>query len=369
MKRRLWFVPLVVCALAVVGSCGKSTPSPSSPSAAVPGDANANPDGSTLKATAPTPQSPMNGVKLDTPSVVLQIGNSTMKFAPGVGLGYRFEVFNAGGARVYQSGLVPAGAGSTSHEVAAPLEGDQTYSWQARAEYQGSAGPWSARSNTNFIAPNNVGYIRGSELYDPLVAGRTIGHVVGPHEWIPGVGLKLLSHESHVSYELQETCSECEMSVITTNVIFNTEGGKTKIMAMSQGYSDIVENDRRMTVEKRGDPPGVVAWRLITHGDQVDTEGAEREQVFFDPGQTYLWEASWRSNFFNVRILQGASPNGEDIYEKGKHFEGRPYDPNPHVVFIGAPIGRSGLDGASVPDVIYRQLWVSSRPRPGFANR
>ncbi|MGH9313461.1 MAG: hypothetical protein ACRD1S_09710 [Vicinamibacterales bacterium] len=367
MKRRFWLVPIVVYALAVAGSCGKSSPSPSSPSAAIPGDANANPDGSNLKATAPTPLSPLNGVRLDTPGVALTVGNASLKFATGLPLTYRFEVFNAAGTRVYQSPSVAAGATSTTHEVEGALDGDQTYSWQCRVEYLGAVGPWSARTSATFIAPNNVGYIRGSELYDPLINGTTVGKVVGSVTWIPGVGLKLNGHESYVWYQLPETLTEGEFSVITTNVIFNTEGNKTKIMAMGEGFGDIVTNDRRMTVEKRGDPPGVVAWRFITHGDQVDTEGPERQEVFFDPSRTYVWETSWRSNFFNVRILEGL--NGEDIYEKGKHFQGRSYDPDPHVVYVGAPVGRSGPDSASVPDVIYRQVWVSSRPRPAFANK
>jgi hypothetical protein len=367
MKRRFRFVPLIVCAVAVAGSCGKSSPSPSSPSAAIPGDANANPDGSNLKATAPTPLSPLNGVKLESPVATLTVTNAALKFATGVPLTYRFEVFNAAGARVYQSPSVTAGATSTSHDVEAVLDGDQTYSWQCRAEYQGAVGPWSSRTNTSFIAAAG-GYMRGNELYDPLVNGRTIGTVIGAHEWIPGVGLKLLGHESYVAYELPQTLTEGEFSVLTTNVAWNTKGGKTKIMAMAQGYGDIVTNDRRMTIEKRGDPPGIVAWRLITHGDQVDTEGAEREEVLFDTNEVYLWQVTYRNNFFNVQIIKGAGL-GDDIYDKGKHFGGRPYDPIPHVVYLGAPVGRSGVDGASVPNVIYRHLWVSSRPRPAFANK
>ena len=42
-------------------------------------------------------------------------------------------------------------------------------------------------------------------------------------------------------------------------------------------------------------------------------------------------------------------------------------DPNnPHVVYIGAPIGRSGIDGASVDHATIRQVWVSGNPRPVF---
>jgi hypothetical protein len=364
MTRRFYFASLVVCALAVAASCGKDSPSPASPSAALPGDASASSGGSTLKVTAPTPVSPVNGQKPDQLTLVIE--NSTGKFSTGLPLAYRFEIYNAGGARVYQSDLVPAGNGQTRHDPSADLVADQPYSWQARAEYAGAAGPWNARSN--FIASANVGYIRGNELYDPLINGKTVGNVVGPHEWIPGVGLKLLGHESYVAYELPQTLNEGEFSVITTNLAWNTKGGKTKIMAMAEGYGDIITNNRRMTIEKRGDPPGIVAWRLITHHDQIDTEGPEREEVFFDTNEHYLWEVTFRGNFFNVQIRKGAG-NGEDIYDRGKHWEGDPYDPIPHVVYLGAPIGRSGMDGASVPNVIYRHLWVSARDRPGSINK
>ena len=68
---------------------------------------------------------------------------------------------------------------------------------------------------------------------------------------------------------------------------------------MGQNYDDIVTNERRMTVEKRGEPAGVVAWRFITHGDQIDTEGAEREFVNFQASRTYFFQATWRNNFIN----------------------------------------------------------------------
>ena len=139
---------------------------------------------------------------------------------------------------------------------------------------------------------------------------------------------------------------------------------------MAQGYSDIVVNDRRMTVEKRGDRAGVIAWRFITHDDQVDTEGPiERRFYNFQENLTYFFQATWTSNFFNLLIKENNTNgvSGATIYDFGKHFSGRPYDPNPHVIYIGAPSGRSGPDGASVDRAIIRQVWVSSRPRPGFA--
>ena len=330
MKRRFCLVPLVVCAVAVAVSCGKSSPTPSTPSSAIPGEANANADGSNLKATAPTPQSPVNGARPDA-GVTLVVGNSSLKFAnAGQPLSYRFEIYNSAGNRVYQSGLVPAGGSTTTHDVQAELNVGEMHSWQARPEYLGTAGPWSARTSATFIAPDSVGFMKGNELYDPLTQGKTkFGNVVGPHQWIPGVGLKLLSHESHVSYQLPATCSQCEMSVITSNVIFNTKGGKTKIMCSAQGYDDIVTNDRRMTVEKRGDPPGIVAWRIITHGDQADTEGAEREQVFFDPGEDVPLGSELEEQLLQPPHHSGHQPEWRRHLRERQGFRGTRIRPEP----------------------------------------
>ena len=137
---------------------------------------------------------------------------------------------------------------------------------------------------------------------------------------------------------------------------------------MAEGYSDIVTNNRRMTVEKRGDPAGIVAWRFISHLSRIETVGAERVRRNFDENQHYFWQATWRNGRFNVLIREGGV-YGRTMYNFGKPFDGRAYDPSPHVIYVGAPVGRSGPSAASVDHVIIRQVWVSGRPRPGFANR
>jgi hypothetical protein len=198
-------------------------------------------------------------------------------------------------------------------------------------------------------------------VFDPLTNGRTVGEIVGNVTFIPGVGVRLNDFGAHIRYHLPQTLTAGEFSLIITNVATNTEGDKTKVFAMSEGLDDIVTNDRRMTVEKRGDPEGIVAWRFITRDDQVDTEGAEREFVAFDPGQAYLWTATW-NGIFNLRIQRGGA-SGPTIYNKGKHYQGV-YDPNPHYAFIGSPAGRSGITAATVPGMIVRNVWISPRPRP-----
>jgi hypothetical protein len=327
--------------------------------------ANAAADGSTLKASAPTPQSPVNGAKPEGAQLILVVANSETPFVDGVPLSYRFEVLDQAGAKVYDFGGVAPGSGTTSHTVRGSLEVDKTYQWRARAEYQSLVGPWSTLAT--FVAPATSGYINGNELYDPLVNGESVGDLHGNVSFVPGMGLKINSQLGYVSYVLPQTLHEGEFSIIVTNLHTNTEGDKTKIFAMAEGFGDIVTNDRRVTVEKRGNPAGVVAWRFISHGSQIETIGHEREERSFSPDLDYLWEMSWRNNYFRVRVKEGGV-NGHVIYEKGKGFSGRAYDPNPHVIYLGSPVGRSGPTGASVDGMIIRQVWVSSRPRPDFAN-
>jgi len=367
MTRVVKFGAAVVCTLAVsLAACSKKPAAPASPSAAEPVSAEANADGSTLKASAPTPQSPANGAKVEGFDVVLTVGNSTATYLSNIALQYRFEVTNAAGA-VVENALVNGGSGTTSRTVAATLDGDATYSWRVRPEYQGTAGPWSARFS--FIAPQTTGYLRGAELYDPLTNGTTIGTVVGPVTFIPGVGAKLETFDSRIVYQLPEPLEDGEFSVLVTNVATNTEGGKTKIISMAQGYGDLTTNDRRMTVEKRGDgPTGGIAFRFLTSdGDGVDTIGAERVVRQFDPAQTYFWEADWRDGFFNLRIDEGGV-GVRNIYNFGKRYGGF-YRADPHVIYLGSGPARGGPSSMTVPGMVIRQVWVSQRARPTFANK
>ncbi len=367
MTRKVWFTGVLAGGLAAAIACGKQSTPPMSPSTTAATNANAASDGSTLKVTAPTLQSPIKGVKLDPGNAVtLVVSNATAKFSGSVALTYRFQVFNAAGSKVYEQASVPGGSGTTSHTLTTQLDGDQTYSWQARAEYNGAVGPWSTQET--FVAPVNDGYIKGNELYDPLVNGKTVGELHGPVEFIPGTGAKLLTWDSYISYELQQTLLEGGYSLLVTNMPANTKGGKQKVMGMAQGYDDFITNDRRVDIGKRGDPPGMIDWRFLTHDDRIETNGNERVTYPFQGNLVYYYHITWIGNHFQVTIDEGGV-GGRNVYDYGKDWKGRPYDPNPHVIYVGAPVGRSGTDAATVENTVYRQIWVSSRPRPAFANK
>jgi hypothetical protein len=40
------------------------------------------------------------------------------------------------------------------------------------------------------------------------------------------------------------------------------------------------------------------------------------------------------------------------------------YNPNPHVAYLGAPVGRSGGESATIPGTVYRNVWLANRARP-----
>ena len=179
MQRSKLVVFAAAAFVAAAMACSHSSNNPASPTtSATPGGAAATSDAVTLKATAPTPQSPVNNVQLTDSSATLQVGAASGTFANGLTFQYRFQVFNAAGTLVIDSGVVS----STSWKVTATLDFDAPYTWRARAEYQGAAGPWSAAASFRTLAG---GHISGSELYDPLNNGKTVGVIHGPVVFSP----------------------------------------------------------------------------------------------------------------------------------------------------------------------------------------
>lgn len=371
MSRKYLLASGLACVLSVAVGCGKEAPTPVSPTTTADVvDNSANADGSTLKATAPSIQSPTGGTQVEG-DVVLTVGNAEAKFA-SVPLSYRFEVFNDQNAKVYTSPLVPAGSGRTQHAVGGALEFNKVHTWRARAEYLGAAGPWSATAS--FKTPEG-GYIRGSEVMDPLTNGKTVGDAVGV-TFVPGQGAFIETNMSRITYTLGATLQEGEYSFVAQGVDEGNQGDKSKVMSMAEGYGDVTNNDYRQTLEVRGrdygGTPGTVSYRIIT-GDAND-EGrifdVPRRVKTWSRQQTYFFRMWWRLGSAGYEIrLDG--PDGP-LHDEGSISTGsRPYRPgadgsNPHVAHIGAPLTRAGELNASHPQMTVRNVWISSRPRPRF---
>ncbi len=145
MIRKLSNACGVAVVLATAWGCADTMSPPTSPAVAT-ADVNAAADGSTLKVTAPTLQSPIGGVRLDNLEPVFRLQNASARFGSTPALGYRFEVQTMAGVVVATSGLITAGATTTSWELPFEQTLDTRYRWRARAEYSGKVGPWSGYS-------------------------------------------------------------------------------------------------------------------------------------------------------------------------------------------------------------------------------
>jgi hypothetical protein len=366
MQKKGLFCLAPIAALVFVAACSggdKQPVSPSSNRAANLTGGSAVSDTVTLKVNAPALVSPIGGRQLTEMQATLTFQPATAKYVTGESFTYRVQLLNAG-----STVLEEKTGTATSYKMSTQFETSTVYRWRVRAEMQGQAGPWST-TETFKSMDRTTGYIRGNEVYDPLIDGVSIGRITGPVEWIPGVGVKLLGDESSIEYRLQETCTAGEFSMIVTGVGGDTGTDKSKIMAMREenGLSPaernfLVNNDRRMTVEKRSD--GNVAWRFITADDQVDTLGAERRSAGIRDEGTYLWTATW-NGVFTLRIQQLPAMNV--MYEFGKGYHGRAYDPNPHMAYVGSGSTYSGH--GTVAGMVVRHVWLSPNPRPSWANQ
>ena len=128
--------------LVFVAACSRDAEGPVTPTGTELTQGTANPDGSTLKASAPEPRSPVGGTQLDTARPTLVTGTSSALYVATPFI-YRFEVSTPAGAVVYRSPAVAADGDQVSHELPEDLALNTRYRWRARAEMDTHAGPWA----------------------------------------------------------------------------------------------------------------------------------------------------------------------------------------------------------------------------------
>jgi hypothetical protein len=352
-------------ALAVALACGKTAPAPTSPSSPTQPDAGAAADGSTLKSTTPAIVSPSGGGQVTDP-VVLTSSKATGKFADVV-LSYQFQV-RSGSTVVYDSGVVGgvASGNDVTHTVpGTALTSDTDYTWRVRAAYHGAVGSWA--SDAAFKSPIGA-FIRGNEVRDPLTIGRTVGETRGPVQFIPGVGLKLLDHSSHVLYRLPQNLQAGEFSMLILGADEGSEGDKSKVFAMQEGpdEGDITDDDYRMTAELRGRDyfaPGATTARIIP-GDG-DARDFPRIQLNYQSTRWYFWRFSWRTGQARLEIRVDSETGGA-IYDQTVGTGGHPYRPDPHYAYLGTPVGRAGPIDATLPGGTYKNVYLGPNTRPAF---
>lgn len=367
MSRR-FTVTATAALLALAIACSRQSATPVSPSGSGAQGADAAADGSTLKVTAPGVVSPTNDAQqTDVPT--LTASAATAKFGatlPGA-LAYRFQVNDASGNLVQDSGPV----GSLAWRPSAQLAFKARHTWRVRAEFGGDAGPWSAPAS--FISSEG-GYIRGSEVFDPLYNGSSVGQAVGPVTFT-AEGARLETNAAYVRYAIPVTISSGEFAVEIKGLRGNAPGDKSKVFGMMQGNpdsNDYITNPYRVDVQYRGTsgfPPNSITYRVL-YGSADDTsvryEPTTDQRMIsvksLDPNTWYYWRYTWGKQV-RVTVNEGG-PGGRLIYDITRNANNGSYNPQPHYAFIGAPSGRSGTESASIPGTIYRNVWISTRPKP-----
>jgi hypothetical protein len=217
-----------------------------------------------------------------------------------------------------------------------------------------------------------MGFLRAGELYDPLIHGETVGQVVGSATFIPGKGIQLNNGQSHVKYLLPQTITNGEFSMDVEGLRANAPGNKSKVFGMQEGQDDFITNKYRVDIQYRGTegvPPNAIQWRVLYGSSddldvryEPDTAKRFASVLLLNPSTTYHWKATWGSDF--RLIVRDGGMNGPEIYNYGLPTPRGTYSPNPHYVYLGAPVGRSGNESASIANTIYRNVWIGNRPRP-----
>jgi len=265
---------------------------------------------------------------------------------------------------------VPEGAdGKTRFTPETDLQPTTRFYWRARMTQGTTVSEWSPVGK---FKTKLVGFIRDGALFDPLIHGETVGERIGQTTFITGRGIQLDNSLSYIRYRLPRAITIGEFSMDIEGLRADAPGNKSKVFGMQEGTTDFITNDYRIDIQYRGStgsPPNAIQWRVI-YGDADDLDvryepdtGKRFASVFLlNPSTTYHWKFMWGPD---IRlVVREGGMTGSAFYDFGLPAPDGRYEPNPHVAYLGAPVGRSGDEAASIPGTIYRNVWLGDQPRP-----
>jgi hypothetical protein len=330
--------------------------------------------------TAPAVEGPASDEQLDTLRPTLIVKNGTSDQA-GTRT-YEFQISDSAdfstaltsyitsfNVTVSKAGVPEGASGTTSFTPDADLQPTTRFYWRARMTQGGTTSEWSPVAK---FRSKMVGFIRDGALFDPLIHGETLGERIGPTSFVPGKGLRLDSGTSYVRYRLPRAVQVGEYSMDVEGLAANGPGDKAKVFGMQEGTGDFITNDYRIDIQYRGVkgfPPNAIQWRVI-YGDADDLDvryepsTAERMASVFllNPATTYHWKFTYGPE---IRlVMKEGGMTGHTLYDRAKAAPNGRYDPDPHMAYLGAPVGRSGNESASIAGTIYRNVWLGAQPRP-----
>jgi hypothetical protein len=149
MQRNIRFAALAVCVL-LLSACSGTPETMLSPSAVGATAMFVNPDGSTVKVSAPRDLGP-NGVTVSTLRPTLSFTNPVGVYAT-IGYAYDVEVLNAASTIVYAR-TIGETVTSSSHTLESDLTYADNYRFRARARLGTQVGPWSEFAQFRTLDP------------------------------------------------------------------------------------------------------------------------------------------------------------------------------------------------------------------------
>jgi hypothetical protein len=363
MQQRSLSVLVATLLVAMSVACQKSTPA--TPAAPTPPVTTPS-DGSTLKASAPTPQSPVNDIRIETfNNPTLTAGSSTFTQGGTGTLQYRFQLFNDANAMMEDSGL----RSSPNWTPTVAMDFDKRYTWWARAESSGAPGPWSTKAS--FLSPNG-GFIKGQQVFDPLTNGKSVGRVVGGH-FVTGANGGWQSDTLHdaLDYDIP-TCQACKVEFDVTN--FGAGEGSSisvdvKWFSMGDasqffGFSPFRDHPWKMHLEQRSDGDGTgmqVIWRNGANDNDTggDPEYGDHRGKFLSGGPNWghsfdnkVWHfiIEWTTGTYKISLQENGGPpkqwfpgvGGDSGYFNTNH----PYAPPNHRIELGCVPREESMIGA-----------------------
>lgn len=349
MSRNTFAVIGAAALLGLTLACTSNSSTPLSPEApAGGGNSGTASDGSTLKVTAPVPQSPINNVKPATGPAKLIVSASSAPYVPVIAVNYRYQIFNAANVMVEN-----AVVNSTNYEVKTELTNNLRYTWRARAEGVDVFGPWS--TTASFTAPETA-FLGVSTFADPLTNGKTVGQQHGG-TFIPGQGWQSLSTNDGIDYDLQQACSDnCTLEFDVTN--FGPQEGQCcakdlKWLSMGDAsafssFGVFRDHPWKMHLVQRADyPTGMeIIWRNGDAGDG-DDPGDHRIKlvetgVVFSSSTVYHFKLEWATTGYVISV------NGQEVMSDGWDYA---YAPPNHRISLGCYPRSESMVGA-----IYRNI-------------
>jgi hypothetical protein len=341
MNRKV-FLCGAVGVMALGLACSQSSQTPSSPSSASTGTATTA-DGFLLKAGIPGTISPINGAQAQGDPVVLTAGTTKGTYTD-MALQYHFQVRS--GSTVVSEGTVGPTSESTISYTATGLTGNTNYTWRVQAVYQGQSAPWATDASFKTIGK----FINGDNIFDPLLDGTSVGHVMGGR-FIPGKGWQSASLVDGIYYDIP-TCSNCVAEFDVTG-FGHAEGASfekdVKWFSMGDGatwgsFGAFRDSPWKMHLEQRSDSDrGMkITWRNggAGGGDPGDHVARNDNTEDWNASVVYHFVFDWDPSGFRISV------NGHLWFQDT--FAGGPYAPGNHRIELGcSPRGESFVNSAT----------------------